>query len=488
MLASPSVWRARFAVIWFLGVALVALTTRSAIAEPDARSTADTTDPFGYVRADRLNLPAGAYRAAFAHRIPSFSRQTKLACSACHYGFPELTPFGRLFKLNGYTLTALPTIVGGDSARQTLELAPIPPASAMVITSLTHLKTTLPDAQNDATAFPEQLSLFLGGQVTPKVGAFTQLTYAADAGSIGIDNTEFRFADHGMLGGKQVIYGFTLNNNPSMQDLWNTTPAWGFPFVASSVAPSPTAASQIEGAFAQQVVGLGAYAMWNQTVYAEITTYRTAQQGVAPPPGPTTSNANRGVIPYWRLAVQRTFGPNYLMVGTYGLAATLYPTGVSQFTNRFTDVGVDAQYERTLGKGVLIARTTYLHERQSLAGLIETAGEGPAPNPTDALNEFRLNASYLPTPRFTFTAGYFTTTGTRDTALFAPTAVTGSVTGSPSSSGGIGEIDFNAWLNTRLGAQYILYSKFNGASRAYDGAGRDASGNNTLYLFLWVAF
>ena len=488
MLASPGSCRARFAAAGLLGAALIALTTRPAIADPVTRSTPDTTDPFGYLRADRVTLPAGAYRAAFAHRIPSFSRQTKLPCSACHYGFPELTPFGRLFKLNGYTLTALPTIVGGDSARQTLELSPIPPASAMVITSLTHLKTALPDAQNDATAFPEQLSLFLGGQVTPKIGAFTQLTYAADAGSIGIDNTEFRFADHGTLGGKQVIYGVTLNNNPSMQDLWNTTPAWGFPFVASSIAPSPAAGSQIEGALAQQVVGLGAYAMWNQTVYAEITTYRTAQQGVAPPPGPTTSNANRGVIPYWRLAVQRTFGPNYLMVGTYGMAATLYPTGVNQFTNRFTDLGVDAQYERTLGTGVLIARTTYLHERQSLAGLIETAGDAPLPNPTDALNEFRLNASYLPTPRFTFTAGYFTTTGSRDTALFAPGAVTGSVTGSPSSSGGIGEVDFNAWLNTRLGAQYILYSKFNGASRAYDGAGRDASGNNTLYLFLWVAF
>jgi hypothetical protein len=458
------------------------------MAEPVTRAGADSTDPFSYIHADRMNLPAGAYRAAYAHRIPSFSRQTKLPCSACHYGFPQLTPFGRLFKLNGYTLTALPTIVGGDSARRTLELAPIPPASAMVITSLTHLKTALPGTQNDATAFPEQLSLFLGGQVTPKVGAFTQLTYAADAGSVAIDNTEFRFADRGTVGGKQLIYGLTLNNNPSMQDLWNTTPAWGFPFVASSVAPSPAAATQIEGAFAQQVVGLGAYAMWDQTLYAEVTTYRSAQQGVAPPPGPTTSNANRGVIPYWRVAVQRTFGPNYLMVGTYGLAATLYPTGVSQFTNRFTDVGIDAQYERTLGTGVLIARTTYLHERQSLAGLIETAGDASAPNPTDALNELRINASYIPTPRFTFTAGYFTTTGTRDTALFAPATVTGSATGSPNSNGAIGEVDFNAWLNTRLGAQYILYNHFNGASRAYDGSARNASGNNTLYLFLWVAF
>jgi hypothetical protein len=137
---------------------------------------------------------------------------------------------------------------------------------------------------------------------------------------------------------------------------------------------------------------------------------------------------------------------------------------------------------------VLIARTTYLHERQSLAGLIETAGDASAPNPTDALNELRINASYIPTPRFTFTAGYFTTTGTRDTALFAPATVTGSATGSPNSNGAIGEVDFNAWLNTRLGAQYILYNHFNGASRAYDGSARNASGNNTLYLFLWVAF
>lgn len=489
MFLSPvSVRCVRSAAALCLGAGTFLFSTRPAMAEPDTHAKADTTDPFRYVRADRISMPSGAYRLALSHAIPSFSRQTKLPCSSCHYGFPALTPFGRLFKLNGYTLTALPSIVGGDSARQTLELAPIPPASAMVITSLTHLKTALPGAQNDATAFPEQLSLFLGGQVTPKVGAFAQLTYAADAGSVGIDNTEFRFADRTSIGGRQLIYGVTLNNNPSMQDLWNTTPAWGYPFVSSSAAPSPAAGAQIEGALAQQVVGLGAYAMFDQTLYAEVTTYRSAQQGVSPPPGPETANANRGVIPYWRLAVQRTFGPNYLMVGTYGLAATLYPTGVSQFTNRFSDVGVDAQYERALGKGTLIARTTYLHEHQSLAGLVETAGDAAPPNLTDALNEFRINASYIPTTRFTFTAGYFNTTGTRDTALFAPGDVSGSANGSPNSSGAIAEVDFNAWLNTRLGLQYIAYDKFNGGSTGYDGAGRNATSNNTLYLFLWVAF
>jgi hypothetical protein len=44
------------------------------------------------------------------------------------------------------------------------------------------------------------------------------------------------------------------------------------------------------------------------------------------------------------------------------------------------------------------------------------------------------------------------------------------------------------WLNTKLGAQYTLYRKFNGRTHNYDGAGRDASGNNTLYIYVWTAF
>ena len=52
-----------------------------------------------------------------AQAIPSFARQTGQECAACHTAFPELTPFGRAFKLNGYTMG------GGDSK--------IPPFSMM---------------------------------------------------------------------------------------------------------------------------------------------------------------------------------------------------------------------------------------------------------------------------------------------------------------------------------------------------------------------
>ncbi|MGA7896121.1 MAG: hypothetical protein WCA49_23095, partial [Candidatus Sulfotelmatobacter sp.] len=37
-----------------------------------------------------------------AMAVPSYARQTGLACSGCHYTPPELNPAGRRFKLLGY--------------------------------------------------------------------------------------------------------------------------------------------------------------------------------------------------------------------------------------------------------------------------------------------------------------------------------------------------------------------------------------------------
>jgi len=42
----------------------------------------------------------------FAQALPLFARQTGQNCVACHAGgqYPELTPYGRYFKLTAYTL------------------------------------------------------------------------------------------------------------------------------------------------------------------------------------------------------------------------------------------------------------------------------------------------------------------------------------------------------------------------------------------------
>ena len=38
-----------------------------------------------------------------AEALPSFARQTGQLCGTCHTDYPGLTPYGRLFKMNGYT-------------------------------------------------------------------------------------------------------------------------------------------------------------------------------------------------------------------------------------------------------------------------------------------------------------------------------------------------------------------------------------------------
>jgi hypothetical protein len=78
--------------------------------------------------------------------------------------------------------------------------------------------------------FPQALSLFYTGSISDKLGAFLQLTWNPSGNSVGIDNSDLRFADHAAfdsIGIPDFIYGLTLNNNPTSQDVWNSTPAWG---------------------------------------------------------------------------------------------------------------------------------------------------------------------------------------------------------------------------------------------------------------------
>ena len=63
-----------------------------------------------------------------------------------------------------------------------------------------------------------------------------------------------------------------------------------------------------------------------------------------------------------------------------------------------------------------------------------------------------------------------------------------SANGSPDTRGLIGEVNYLPWLNVKLSLQYTHYMKFNGAAGDYDGLGRSASDNDTLYLLLWFAY
>ncbi|MFI5310664.1 MAG: hypothetical protein ACHQQ3_05495 [Gemmatimonadales bacterium] len=440
---------------------------------------------------ERVTGPTALAALAARARVPSFSRQTKLPCGACHYGFPQLTPFGRTFKLNGYTMTGLTAITSqvDTASRLNLDLSPIAPLSVMAIASTTSLATAIPGAAATTTQFPQQISLFASTAISDKMGIFSQFTYEDQSGTFGIDNVDIRYATHKTIGDRDVLLGLTLHNNPTVQDVWNTTPAWGYPFTSSAVAPTPSAAALIDGGLAQSVLGLGAYTMISNSLYAEVSGYVSAPQGVHLPLDSSAANTVRAISPYWRLAYQHEFASTYLMLGTFGLYSELYPTGVTGATNQYTDVGFDAQVEQKLDKGMLIGRASYIHENQNLTASF-TASPAASQNVSNSFNSYKFNLSYIPNPTHTLTVGMFGSSGTSDDVIYGSSPLTGSSTSSPNSQGESLEFAVSPWLNVRLGAQYVIYQKFNGASTSYDVSpnGRSAKDNNALYVYLWLVY
>ncbi len=421
--------------------------------------------------------------------IPSFARQTNLPCSSCHTIFPELNTFGRFFKLNGYTLVGVKTIEVNDSTdiNQDVDfnLLKIPPVSLMIQAAYTYKTKEQPGTQNNNVSLPQQLSIFFGGEIAPHLGTFIQVSYDDQGAAFGVDNIDLRYANQTELGAENLLYGVTLNNNPTVQDIWNSTPASGFPYASSSVTASPLASTLIEGRLAQSVAGMGAYALLNNFLYAEFSIYRSAQQGGAHPPDKTSFGIVKSFAPYWRLALQKQFDDQYVEIGTFGMSTEMYPAGVSGLTDKYDDVGFDLNYEKSFGDDQFTAHTSFILEKRNLDATYYSNG---SLNQSLNLNSFKIVGNYYIDQQIGFSLGYFAVYGNGDAILYAPAAVSGSSTGFPDSRGLITEFDFLPWFNTKFSVQYIAYNKFNGSNDNYDGAGRNASDNNSVYALAWIAF
>lgn len=441
-----------------------------------------------------------------ANATPGFARQTGLSCQACHTVFPELTPFGRKFKLNAYVFTNVKQLAPiSEQGQRTFALSELPPLSVMLQASNTWVGKGIPDsnpevqdlAERNTTQFPQSLSLFYTGKIADQLGAFLQLTWDPPSNAVGIDNSDLRFANHGSfdsIGLTDFIYGLTLNNNPTSQDVWNSTPAWGYPFISTNVGVPPVAQSLLDGQLSQEAAGLSPYVFLLDHLYLEGGAYRSAQTSFTSAttggPGPLDSTAPEVRIsgpaaPYWRAAWEQDWGNNSLSFGTYGIWAPTHPTGVGENgpRNYFTDIALDAQYQYITDDNIVSLATTWIHEMRKFNNVTM------ATNKFNTLNTVRFTGSYFFRRWIGGSVQLFSTSGSSDPVMYSSgTAVLGSASGNPATRGATVELDVLPWLNTKLGVQYTAYSKFNGASNNYDGFGRNASGNNTVYIFLWTAF
>jgi len=432
-------------------------------------------------------LAASAIAAPAAHAVPSFAVQTGQPCQACHVGGfgPQLTPYGRNFKLGGYT------------TRSTNSL----PFSAMAVAS--YLRTQKAQAappadgykRNDNTAV-DQVSVFVAGGLGSHLGAFVQTTYDGIGETWSWDNLDLRAVTRLDLKGTDVLLGASLNNSPTTQDVWNTLPAWGYPYTGSALAPSPAAAPILAGGLAQNTLGLTAYAWIDSKVLIEAGGYSSPDRNTLTRLGadPFSPGKIHGLAPYGRAAYQTSLANGTLEVGASAFRAEIYPARdpSAGTTDRYTDLGLDASYIKTLESGdVLTFNGRYLHETQNLAASCILDG---APDCGKVrLSDLRADASYYWRNKIGATVGVFDTFGPANDFAWAANR-----TLKPDSSGVMLQVDGTPFggegsplgprFNMRVGVQYTFYSTFDGAARNYDGAGAKASDNNTLRVFTWFAY
>ena len=231
-----------------------------------------------------------------------------------------------------------------DEGKQVLSLPAIPNLALFIMADYMSLRKALPDSQipganslNGGIHFPYQVSLLYGGKIAPHFGAFAQVTYDNAADTFNIDNTDFRFADTIVLPNKTPLaYGVSINNNPSIEDPWNTTPAFGFPYLPPRNLrarrwrrPSSRRDRPIRWPDRSPISSGTSKCMPRSAFIArEARTRRHPATRSPASPAPydsTTANVLAGNNPYWRLAYEYDFDRYALMVGTYGLRFKLYP-------------------------------------------------------------------------------------------------------------------------------------------------------------------
>lgn len=167
--------------------------------------------------------------APHASAIPGYSRQTAMACNACHFqSFSALNELGRSFKAGGYTWTDKQQKIEGSE-----DLSLPGSLNAGVITKIRYQKSNGPtvagtnNTNDGELQFPDELLLMLGGRVSENIGAQLELNLASKGAEPVVENFKmpFIYDVSGVKAGlipfttatQGVAYGFELMNTGAVR-------------------------------------------------------------------------------------------------------------------------------------------------------------------------------------------------------------------------------------------------------------------------------
>ncbi|MGN6280383.1 cytochrome C [Frateuria sp.] len=422
----------------------------------------------GWLLALALLVASGSVQATAA-----FARQTGSACADCHaaaYG-PALTPYGMRFKINGFTET------NGEGTKL--------PLAAQLIAQYTN------PTRGDSTTNLTEADLFLAGRLTEHVGGFVKIEadHEGDGGyNTRLSNVDLRYVAHDLkLGGRDLVLGVSVNNNPSFDDPIGALPApayLGPPGVTGTLL-NPSS----PGSLANRVVGGGIYGFYDAQWYAEVGSYRSLSASQQDGLGYSRSGdpGRLSGTGYLRLAWMKDLKRQFFSAGVVALT-TQRRLPRSAAADDITDLGYDLTYQY-LGNRDHIVQLNYVNimERRhygsapAIAGLV-------APAHATARDQV-LTVTYTFRQSYGISATHLMSTGSRDPVRYGPL-------GDPATTSNLFSLYWtplgkdDSWTSTanlKLAVSWFRFTRFNGRRSNIFGAppgapGTDASDLNAFFV------
>jgi hypothetical protein len=190
-----------------------------------------------------------------------------------------------------------------------------------------------------------------------------------------------------------------------------------------------------------------------------------------------------------------------MMVGTYGLLANVIPYYQrGSGTDSYAEYNIDSNYSYMMNNdNMFMTMFKYTHDEMKMNASNDL---GFANNTRNRLNSVMMMGMWSYKQTYNLTVGWNKMWGTADTILYngalnhdpdnPVNPISGSANGSPNTNSLLFQADYvpfgkgtsqvDPYLNLRFSLQYWAYTQFNGASKNYDGAGRNPEANNTLYF------
>ena len=404
--------------------------------------------------------------------------------------WPQLTPWGRFFKLSGYTAGRS---VFNQKEGIHLPVGVLGQAGATWAADSKNLQgeTVIPDS---GVPEPYLFGAEVGTKLTNFLGVFYEYeVFNTFQGWKGVTGpADIRAVHFFHVNGTEILAGIDVNNNPTIQDVWNSVPSWGYPFY---VSPQSVGArtSPLITKLGSEAAGVGGYALINRHLYVEGSAYRVGNNFFRWLTGGTNFTFGgleylNGYNPYWRAYWQDEKGPHSWMLGTFGLHANVFPNSATPrgAVDTFTDYGVDTQYQYLANTHKVAVRGTYTYEKRDWKGSLPLGFVG---TPKGNLETLNVNTTYTYKNSWAFSAGLIETNGNRDPVMYGVFSPSGALlSDSPKTTGYTLEVDRHITQNIQLNAQYRGLGRLNGLRHNVDGSGRDATDNNTAWVSIFFAF